>query len=307
MTHPALALTLLIAAFAAIPPAYRVTDSGLELVGVSADCPIIYDNDFWTDVPDAAYLWAKASAGKCRLRGNIITRCTYGWETGYVHTLDQQQDEARKLLNAARESSLKHIPDPVIGAKLALRRPASERIEDTTFEPSAGSALIVSEAGKATPKQPLLIFVGGSCTTVATAYLSDPSIADRVLVFQIDGGGYNGSDAWAWQIAQTRLRFANWARGYFWPDISQWNPAVFDALPQNPLNNLLRDYAHGDLAKSNQWGDGAWIYWLFDHRCLTNAEDYDKSAITVPRNATHPVRMADEFLNTLNDPAVTHE
>ena len=58
----------------ALPPEYRLEYGRLILVGVSSDCPMIYDNDWWQDVPDAAYLWAKACQGKCDLRGNIVTR-----------------------------------------------------------------------------------------------------------------------------------------------------------------------------------------------------------------------------------------
>jgi hypothetical protein len=288
----------------AIPPVHRVVEGRLFLEGVAADNPVIYDNDFWTDIPDAAYALARASLGELELRGLVITRCTFGWERGYVHTLEQSEAECRRLLDAARRSGLRGIPDPVIGAREALRRPASGRVEDTAFEPSEGSRLIVAEARRARPDKPLLVFVGGSCTTVATAYLSDPSIADRVIVFQVDGGGYNGSDGWAWQIAQTRLRFANWARGYFWPDLAKWDPAAFDRLPDNPLGRLLKDYAQGGLAQANQWGDGAWLFWLADPKCLTRAEKWDDSAITIPRDAGDVRAMSEAFFRTMTDPRV---
>ena len=110
-------------------------------------------------------------------------------------------------------SGLCNVPEPIVGAEEAIRKPASGKVEDTKFTRSAGSDLIVSEARKATLGKPLLVFVGGSCTTVASAYLTDRSIVDRMIVFQIDGGGYNGSDGWAWEIAKTHCRFANWRRG----------------------------------------------------------------------------------------------
>jgi hypothetical protein len=291
----------------AVPPKYEARDGKLLLDGVSAENPVIYDNDWWTDVPDAAYLWAKASLGRCDLRGNVVTRCTFGWETGYAHKLEEQTRDCDKLLKAARDSGLKNIPDPVLGSTEALRKPASGKEADTKFTESAGSKLIVAEARKATAQKPLLVFCGGSCTTVATAYLADPSIADKVVVFQIDGGGYNGSDGWAWGIAMRHFRFANWARGYFWKDVGTWDPKAFDKLPKNPLGNLLREYAASDLGKANRWGDGAWVYWLFDHRCLTRAEDYDKLAITVPKGGTDARRMAAEFFETMTDTTVYHK
>ena len=288
----------------AVVPEHKVTDKGLDLGRVSPDCPMIYDNDWWTDVPDAAYMWAKASLGEADLRGNVVTRCTFGWEKKYAHTLKQQTDEVEKLLKLARDSGLRNVPAPVIGSTVALRKPKSGKPEDTQFERTAGSELIVAEARKASPDKPLLIFVGGSCTTVASAYLTDRSIAERVIVFQIDGRGYNGSHGWAWDITMRQLPFANWARGYFWDKVSTWSPSRFEELPDNPLCDFLREYATKGHGKANQWGDGAWIFYTFDRRCLTNAVDYEGQAITVPREATNVKAMEDEFFRTMRDPEV---
>ncbi len=288
----------------ALVPEFSVTNGTLRLAGVSAANPMIYDNDWWTDVPDAAYLWAKASLGQCQLKGNIVSRDMWGWEKGYTYQIEQGMADCRKLLAAARDSGLKNIPDPVSGAAEALRRPASGRIEDTAFTRTPGSDLIVAESLKASKDKPLLVFTGGPCTTVATAYLTDPTITNRMVVFQIDGGSYNGSDGWAWEIAMKRCRFANWARGYFWNQLGTWQPDRFRELPRNPLGDLLRTYAFGGLAKANQWGDGAWIFWTFDHRCLTKAMDYDGSAITIPKDGNQVKFMEEEFFKTLNNPKV---
>ena len=139
---------------------------------------------------------------------------------------------------------------------------------------------------------------------MASAYLTEPRIADRMIVFQVDGGAYNGSDGWAWEITMKRCRFANWARGYFWDKLNAWNPELFRSLPSNPLGDLLRQYARSDLARANQWGDGAWIFSTFDPRCLSRAEDYDHLAITIPKDATQVKYIAAEFCATMNDPAV---
>jgi hypothetical protein len=288
----------------AVLPDYLLSAQGLKLAHVSPDNPMIYDNDWWTDVPDAAYLWAKASLGQCNLRGNIVSRDMYDWEKGYIYQLKQGMADCQKLFAAARASGLRNIPEPVAGSDEALRNPASGKIEDTLFKCSSGSDLIVAETKKATPEKPLLVFAGGPCTTVATACLTDPTIVDRMIVFQIDGGAYNGSDGWAWEIAMKRCRFANWARGYFWDKLQVWKPDRFKEPPHNPLGDLLRTYAKGDLAKANQWGDGAWIFYTFDHRCLTQAEDYDHEAITIPKEGTNIKAMEDEFFITMNNPKV---
>lgn len=289
------------------PPKYEIGTKGLALEGVTGGNPIIYDNDWWTDVPDAAYIWAKASLGKCDLRGNIITRCTFDWAKGYAHSIDEQIKDCAKLVKAAKASGLRNVPDPVWGARVAIQKPGSGKVIDTKFVKTPGSRLIVAEARKASVKKPLLILCGGSCTTVATAYLSDPSIADKVIVFQIDGGGYNGSDRWAWEITMKKFRFVNWARGYFWNDINQWDVSPFAKLPSNPLGDLLREYAKGNLAKANQWGDGAWGFFIFDNRCLTQVEKYGKDAITVPKGGSNVKRMSAEFFLTLTNPDVYHK
>lgn len=218
--------------------------------------------------------------------------------------MDECMKQCRTLLRQARASGLRNIPDPIAGASLALQRPVSGRISDTKFHRTPGSDRIVAEAKKASPAKPLLVFCGGPCTTVACAYLTDPSITKRMVVFQIDGGGYNGKDSWSWKIVQKQFVFANWARGYFWPKVGKWDPKRFDSLPRNALCDALRKYAQTTLARANQWGDGPWVMWLFDRRCLTSAKLWDKTAITVPREATDLKAMADEFFKTMADPAV---
>jgi hypothetical protein len=296
-----LALLLLAGARAAVPE-HTVENGVVRLRGVGPANPILYDNDFWTDVPDAAYLWAKASLGEARLVGNVVTRCTFGWETKYAHELKQQTDEATRLLQLARESGLRHIPEPVIGSTIALRKPASGQPADTRFERTAGSALILAEANHATPETPLLIFGGGSCTTVASAFLIAPSITNTVIVFQVDGGGYNGSDQWAWDITLRHFRFVNWARGYFWDQVGDWRPERFGELPKNPLCDWLRDYSVSGLGRANQWGDGAWLFQIFAPGCITAVETYDGQALTVPRAGNNPRAMAEEFFRTMKQP-----
>ena len=68
--------------------------------------------------------------------------------------------------------------------------------------------------------------------------------------------------------------------------------------------DFLRNYAFKGHGRSNQWGDGAWIFYIYDTRCLTRAQDYDKAGITVPREGTNIKAMEDEFFATMNNPAV---
>ncbi len=295
-----LLLCLLAQPLPAVVPEHSVENGVVRLKGVGPDNPILYDNDFWTDVPDAAYLWAKASLGEAKLVASVITRCTFGWEKKYAHELKQQTGEAAKLLRLAKESGLKSIPEPVIGSTVAIRKPAGGKVADTTFERTASSALIIAAAKKASPEKPLRVFVGGSCTTIASAFLAEPSITNRIIVFQIDGGGYNGSDQWAWDITMRHFRFVNWARGYFWDKVGMWKPERFQELPKNPLGDFLCEYSVSRLGKANQWGDGAWLFQLFAPGCLTAVEEYNELSLTVPRSHNHVQAMENEFFRTMN-------
>jgi hypothetical protein len=283
----------------ALTPEHRVEGGGIRIAGVGPDNPILYDNDWWTDVPDAAYIWAKASLGEAKLVGNVVTRCTFGWETKYAHTLAQQTAEADRLFALAGATGLRHVPKPVIGSTAALRKPASGVVEETKIEETDGMRLIIAEARKASVEKPLLVFVGGSCTTIASAVIAEPSIAGTLILFQIDGGDYTGSDQWAWEVAMRRCRFVNWARGYFWDKVGPWKVEPFKDLPANPMCDFLREYAASDLGKANQWGDGAWLFELFRPGCLTRVDSYDGRGITVPLAGNKPGAMAEEFFSTM--------
>ncbi len=76
----------------------------------------------------------------------------------------------------------------------------------------------------------------------------------------------------------------------------------FKKLPDNPVCDAMRRYAFGGLAKDNQWGDGAWIFWLFDRRCLTRTEVYDETGITIPKDGVDAKAMREEFFRTLLAP-----
>jgi hypothetical protein len=182
---------------------------------------VIYDNDGaiesgFTDM----YVQALASAGIIELRG-LVTTCSYGEERRqppYAPLSDADQvRERQELVEKARRSGLRNLPDVSPGPSLSLTRPASGRIEDTVPQATPGSWLIVNEARKATPTRPLVVLMGGQATAVADAYLLDPSIADRVMVAwtaankrsdgYVDSQEYNASvDPWATFIVFERLR-----------------------------------------------------------------------------------------------------
>ena len=268
---PKLALLLAISLLpsAAVVPDYSVDAQGVHLKGVGPDNPIIYDNDWWFDVFDNNYLWAQASLGNARLRGNIVTLDMWDWQKGYHYKMRQCVEDAEKALKLARSSGLRNIPDLTLGSERVLERPPNGRIEDTQAHPTAGSRLIVAEAKKASPEKPLLIVVGGAMTTVANALLTNPEIAPNIVVFglTVSSYGYNGKDGWSSHIVAKKAPLVEWATRSFWDKDSVFKAEHFSVLPDNPFTEDMKKFIKTNLGRANQLGDGAPLVWLYNHHC----------------------------------------
>jgi len=181
---------------------------------------VLYDNDEVVDVYTDDYVMALAAAGDIRLAGLITSSSTAPFNR-WVGQEDHQRMVRDRLnsIELARGIGWSHIPDHVSGSQVNLIRPRSGHVDDTRPIASAGSLLVVEEARKATPEQPLVLVMGGPLTLAADAYLIDRSIADRLLVMWLGGGlndmgGYNGwADPWAAYIVITHLRLMQFPEG----------------------------------------------------------------------------------------------
>jgi hypothetical protein len=307
----------------AIVPEHTVANGHVTLTGIGPDNPILYDNDWWFDVFDNNYLWAQASLGHAKLRGNIVSRDMWDWQKGYLHSFDQSWKDAEKALKLARDSGLKNIPDLTRGSDRVLVRPDSGRIEDTVPQPSDGSRLIVAEAKKATPEKPLLIIAGGPQTTVANALLTNPEIAPNVVVFNLTvTGGYNGKDGWSAYIVAKKTRSVDWGGGEFWDKDSVFRAEHFDPLPDNPFTTDMKRFIRTDLGRANQLGDGAPLVWLWQPRCWNRAEvrraefhgttmhyatvksGETGDVLVIPKAATDLKASREEFLRVMTSPGL---
>jgi len=206
---------------------------------------VIYDNDQTRDVYTDEILMAMASAGRIQLVGMITTRTVNG--IGY-DKYDELVAEREQMVNLARKSGMRHLPDPVKGSRVSLQPPPSGKIEDTEIIDSAGSRLIVSEARKATPDNPLVIICGGQLTAAADAYLLDQSIADKMVVTALlgsknDMGGFNGlQDPWAAYIVLQRLAYVQFPERQAVPKTPKnW---MREELPDTPLRQWMLDKIH---------------------------------------------------------------
>ena len=174
--------------------------------------PVIYLNDWTNDYVDW-YLMALASTEDIDYRG-IITSSSVAPFNRHMpaRSLDGQVRRRSQIVSIARRSGLRNIPDPVPGSRSHLAEPKSGHIEDTQILDSPGTQLIIREASRASPEQPLVILVGGPLTTVADAILIDEAIADNIVVAVTDNRsegliGYNGwADGWAAYIVLRKTR-----------------------------------------------------------------------------------------------------
>lgn len=319
------ALLLMMSQYAlGVAPEYSIVDGAVKLRGVGPDNPIIYDNDWWFDVFDNNYLWAQASLGKAKLKGNIVSRDMWDWKSGYHYKFEQCVKDAEKALRFARAAGLENIPDLTPGSEQVLQRPESGRIRDTKPKPTDGSRLIVTEARKASPEKPLLIVAGGPLTTVANALLTNSEIAPNLVVFSltVSSNGYNGKDSWSPYIVAKRTRLVDWGTGSFWDKNSVFRKHHFVSLPNNPFCNDMRRLIESDLGQANQLGDGAPLVWLWANRCWKNAQsrvtvwkgnfarfEQAKSAVkadllTIPKSETDLEVSRAEFFRVLSEGAL---
>lgn len=314
---------------------YRATDSGLSIAWVDSTNPMVYDNDLFAGGVDDEYMWAKASAG-ASLKGIIATRemsFSSGPDTlpgGYSFTLQHGLDEARASVERARRSGMRNLPDPVAGAGVRLVKPASGRIRDTRAAASPGTDLILAAARNATPRKPLVLFVGGGqATTVANAYLLDPSITRRMVVI---GTGLDGKtkDPWAAWIVAKRCKLLNFGESRLWwpqrPLASILPPDRFAGLPRNEVNHALDSLATlnwenslrpVDPTRDGGFNDGAGLFLVFAPRSWQAVArlsalpggSLEDAGPTGPFDLAHAIRcdfaaMTESFFSTLGNPRV---
>ena len=182
------------------------SDAQSDLLPFDQSNQVWYDNDFSNDYIDW-YLMAVASSDGMVLRGITTTSA----EPAYFNALVAAR--SRVVANGLA-SGFRNVPEPLPGADRALDRPASGSIEDTAPVVTAGTVALVAAAHQAYAEtgKPLVVCVGGPLTSVASAYLLDPTIAGKVIVSFADNfdsylGGYNGwMDGWAAYVVLQRLQ-----------------------------------------------------------------------------------------------------
>lgn len=245
---------------------FRADTAGLQIEGMDAGNPVILDNEIWSNGIEDEYIWAKASLGLLNLRGNVITQDMGGLQKT---TIAEQIKKCREDMRYAKLAGMINLVEPVAGAATRLVLPPSGRIEDLQATPSAGSDLIVAEARKATPEKPLIVVVGGPMTTVAQAYLTDPTIATRMVVAGIYSFTINGFDSTANYVVSKKCRFVEWGLGYVWGGTIDTMRVL--AIPPSIMGQKIRAQLNGSKTHLS-FGDLAPAAYLFNKHVWKSAD-----------------------------------
>lgn len=240
---------------------YAAEGGRLTLAGIDGSNPVLYDNDFGRNTWDNEILWSLASSGRVDLRGSVATLVQ-----GPAQVAAEMSSWAHEI-RLARLAGMRNIPDPILGASRRLALPPSGRWQEIVPESNRGIQLVIAEARKASAGKPLVVVAAGELTTIANAVLTDPSIADRMVVFGIYNQGLNGKDTLAAFVVARKCRFVEWGRDYYW---SGPGPSAAP-LPGNWLGLKLK--ASRDSATSPQlfFADFAALGFLTDSRTWSSA------------------------------------
>jgi len=217
-------------------------DAGRDFLPVDERNPVIVANDSVTDNWTGEYAMLLANSGGPPLAGIIVNPSPY-WPDLAVNV-----DGWNQLIEAARASGLRNIPDATPSDGGPLVRPADGEIDHTTPNMSAGAKLIVDLSARLSlPSRPLVVATGSRLTEVADAYLVDHTVAERVVVVSALGGAAssgsvmgwpNGEiDPWADWIVGQRFRYIQ-VNGYYEQRGDVTTAKVAD-LPANSLGTWM--------------------------------------------------------------------
>jgi hypothetical protein len=270
---------------------FSINAGALEITGLGASNPVIFDNERWDNGVDDEYLWSLASAGRADLIGNIVTN---GAKAGGTSTVDDQMAKCAGEIKVARMAGMAGIPMPVAGSRHVLAQPKSTLIDDMLPDRTDGSDLIVAAADSASPENPLIVIVGGPPTTVANAYLTKPSIASKMIVICILGFHINAEDSLATYIVSKRCRTIHWGRGYSWNNYAgKTDPANLSLLPNNWMGQRMRAYFQVFKDKL-PLGDLAPAAYMINHSLWKSAT---QARIAFPLTVTPGSNLAFDFLD----------
>lgn len=242
-------------------PGYESLPNPLD---VDSSNPFVQLDDQSTDNYMGELALAMADSRTVDLKGFLLGYAREVWKGKEKFERHRQKSVAnhKQMYRKAVESGMENLPSPQFGVFEHHEKPPSGRIEDTETIGSEGTNLIVEEARNASPENPLVVAVGGDVCTVADAYLTDPSIADSLVVYwheQVEDvneqSGYNiQNSGWSAYVTLKRLATVlDHNRGGH----SITEEAVEERVP-SPLNEYMMTKRHwdwGNPLESTDWSD----------------------------------------------------
>jgi hypothetical protein len=226
-------------------------DAGGNLHGalpVDERNPVILANDSALDNWSGEYAMLLANSGGPPLAGFIVNASLYSPD------LATNVAGWNQMIEAARSSGLRNIPDATASVSQPLVRPADGDIRATPANNSAGAHLILELSARVSlPWRPLVVVTGSRLTDVADAYLIDSTVADRVVVVSSLGGASRGGsvmgwpngelDPWADWIVSQRFRYIQ-VNGYY-DQLADVTTTKTANLPSNPFGTWMAGKAPG--------------------------------------------------------------
>ena len=213
------------------------------LLPVDSRNPIVLCNDGPYDNWQGEYAMLFASTGGPSLAG-IVVSDSLPWPN-----LDDNMAGWRRMVEAARESGLRNIPDPVASTGPVLVRPSDGSIDSTTPNYSEGAHIILKISKQSSlPFRPLVAVAGGRMTDLADAYLLDHTVPERIVVVAAlgsatAGGGEMGSpngdlDPWADFIVAQKFRYIQVSA--FYEQAKDFPDSVLEQLPANAFASWIQ-------------------------------------------------------------------
>ncbi len=263
-------LLVAVRASAGPPELAHETANGLvQLAGIGPSNPIVLDVNGCAGSVACGYLAAKATRGQADLRGLIATG-------------EQAAGDVQAYADMLTRYGFTGIPVVAAGSP-----------EPST--PSPGSDLIVAEAKGASAEQPLLVLTAWPGTTVAAAYLTDPGIADSVVV------------AMSGAPADTEDATAEMVRGGFrtiladQPGGPHREAGARDRIERELPPGELRDALLGNqaISEGDIVGDAAFALYL--HRPYTWRAVEERESGTLALTAFDLPEARNEWFATMSD------
>jgi inosine-uridine nucleoside N-ribohydrolase len=143
---------------------------------------VIIDNDFSGDPDDLIQLVHHL------LSPNVDIRAVVGSHLRDGDPFDPGPNSADNAVAVARDVFARMGLDSIEIIHAGSNRPLTDR---STPQASAAVDAIIAEAMRADPS-PLFFVAGGGLTDLASAYLQEPRIAEKLLVIWIGGGEHEG-------------------------------------------------------------------------------------------------------------------